>query len=264
MSNCLKVVSLNTWKNEGFYQDRLKLMGDGLLDISPDVVLLQECFRCEETGDDTAAFLARRLGFECRYAPARRKARFHEQASRETESGLAILSRSPFRDEGFVVPLPSSDAGGERIALAASVVLGERVVGCVCVHFSHIGGEQAIRQDQIARSLLFMRDTEGFVPGILGGDFNCEWSSREADGAIAFAQVDCVSALPFLSVLDPTTPVPTVSGQGRQIDQIWCVDGKGEARFAPLSAGLCLNGLDPRTGLHPSDHAGVWVELEIG
>ena len=65
----MRIVTLNTWKNEGDYARRLPLMRDGLAALSPDVVCLQECFVAD--GFDTAAFLAAELGLHLYAAPAR-------------------------------------------------------------------------------------------------------------------------------------------------------------------------------------------------
>ena len=51
----MRIVTLNTWKNEGEYERRLDLMAVGLGDLRADVVCLQECF--VGGGSDTDARL---------------------------------------------------------------------------------------------------------------------------------------------------------------------------------------------------------------
>jgi len=40
----VRIVALNTWKNEGDYRRRLRLMRDGLAELAADVICLQEAF----------------------------------------------------------------------------------------------------------------------------------------------------------------------------------------------------------------------------
>ena len=87
----MRIVTLNTWKNEGDYPRRLALMRDGLAELAPDLVCLQECFA--NAGHDTAAWLAAELGLDCHAAPARAKVRRHMGQDLQSTSGLAILAR---------------------------------------------------------------------------------------------------------------------------------------------------------------------------
>ena len=77
----MRIVTLNTWKNEGEYERRLDLMAVGLGDLRADVVCLQECF--VGGGSDTAARLAAALGMRAYPAPARRKLRAWRQEGYE-------------------------------------------------------------------------------------------------------------------------------------------------------------------------------------
>jgi endonuclease/exonuclease/phosphatase family metal-dependent hydrolase len=102
----MRVVTLNTWKNEGDYLRRLPLMRDGLAAMAPDVVCLQECFVAE--GFDTAARLAAELGLDLHPAPARAKPRrpaISEDANLVDghDAGQAAMSRpgrKPYRRQG--------------------------------------------------------------------------------------------------------------------------------------------------------------------
>ena len=133
----LKIVSLNTWKNEGAYPGRLQLMASGLERLNPDVILAQECFYCEDTEDSTVAYLADYLDLKYVFAKARRKLRQHGGRMRYCHSGLAILSNGVF-DDSRTIPLPSSEIGGERIALSSRLTIGEIAIRIVCVHLSLI------------------------------------------------------------------------------------------------------------------------------
>ena len=112
----VRCLTLNTWKNAGDYAARLRAMGAGLAALRPDVVLLQEVFRADAEGADTARFLGEQLGLAVAYAPARAKMRSWHGCDVPSESGLAILVRGTVLASQRL-PLPSDEAGGERIAL---------------------------------------------------------------------------------------------------------------------------------------------------
>jgi len=55
----LRIVTINTWKCDGAYRNRLRWLGDELKRLQPDVIAMQECFRDVDGEYDTAAYLAR-------------------------------------------------------------------------------------------------------------------------------------------------------------------------------------------------------------
>jgi len=261
----IRVLSLNTWKNEADIETRKKLIAKGLREINPDVVVLQECFLCEETEEDTAKYLAGELGYKLHYAPARRKLRWHEGKEVDSYSGLAILSRFSFRDS-WMLRLPSSEVSGERIALACEVNVGDFRMGVACIHFSHVRGEKEIREAQIDSTLKSLDFLSRRIPCILGGDFNCSSDSEEVI-AVTGNYRRVINALPELGINEPTNPIPSREDrEGRQIDQIWVLEREYSSRMEDLEVldgGVCFSDIDDEFGMTPSDHAGVWVDLGI-
>jgi hypothetical protein len=57
------VMTLNTWKRQGAYKARLRLMAEEIGRLDPDILLLQECFAAAELGYDTTAAPAGATGF---------------------------------------------------------------------------------------------------------------------------------------------------------------------------------------------------------
>ena len=125
----VRCITLNTWKNAGDYPARLRAMGAGLAVLRPDVVLLQEVFRADAEGADTARFLGEQLGLAVAYAPARAKMRSWRGCDVASESGLAILVRGTVL-ASEQLPLPSDEAGGERIALLVRARLENGRASC--------------------------------------------------------------------------------------------------------------------------------------
>lgn len=261
----IRVVSLNTWKNGGQLKQRMRLIADGLLRMEPDIVLLQECFYCEETGEDTAKFLADKLGYGLCFAPARKKMRIHRGNEVLSYSGLAILSRFPIGDY-WMAKLPSSEIGGERIALVSEIRIDKTCLGIGCIHYSHIRNEIETRRAQVDYTLKSMERMRNRFPCVLGGDFNCTPDSLELSDVFADDH-EITNSLPQLGICQPTNPIPTTQERvGRQVDHLWVLNSRQRTRdwqLNVLDGGLCLDEPDYVTGLTPSDHAGVWADFAL-
>lgn len=257
----VRILSLNTWKNDGDYDRRLPLIALELSRLKPDIALLQECFVCQETGDDTTAYLAGEIGMDFVFDPSRQKLRTHRGSEMMSESGLAILYRGSLLDKNVLL-LPSSDMGGERIALRASLEIQGLRTCVVCSHFSHIRGEVSIRSRQIDLSFAeALGDSKSDI-SVLGGDFNCEPNSEEVELALS-NHVPFNNALSFVGCSDATCPLPpSRTRRNRQIDQVWVSDS-GDGRPKIVDAGVAMNQPVGDSPLFPSDHAAVWVDLEL-
>ena len=240
----MRIVTLNTWKNEGRYDRRLALMAEGLAALAPDVVCLQEAFQAQ--GFDTAARLGEALGLSVSTEPARQKLRLHEGRPLDSASGLAILSRAPPQARGRIA-LPSAPADGERIAQWIQATPDLRILN---LHLSHLRGADAsvLRGRQLAHAL-----AEAASPGsglLVVGDFNAPASAPEL-AAVAAG-------------LDPAAP-STLQGEHASpitqtraaIDHAILVEA-GHWRLVSR-----FNALDQpdADGFFPSDHAAVVADL---
>jgi len=240
----MRIVTLNTWKNEGEYVRRLDLMARGLAALAPDVVCLQECFA--GGGRDTAASLASALGLNCYARPSRAKPRRHEGAVVASTSGLAMLSRLPAIAEGARA-LASDPADGERIAQRLDLAAEGRRLRILNLHLTHLSGldSAGLRARQLADALCWAGGdlAAGLV---VAGDLN----AGAADPALAAlkAQVGFEAAT-FLG--------PRADRDGPAIDHLVLQHSGGWRVASRLRA---LDEVDPE-GWLPSDHAAVVVDL---
>jgi len=244
----MRIVTLNTWKNEGDYARRLGLMARGLQALEPDVVCLQECFAAQ--GFDTACALGKALGLFVFAQPARSKLRRHEGRPTLSTSGLAVLSRwTPVGEERLV--LASDPADGERIAQRLDLETPVGALRLLNLHLTHLRGPEAdkLRRRQLEDALAWA--AEGLASGlVVTGDLNA--GARDP-------------ALQVLAdALDPDMPstllgphAATDSGRRDAIDHAvlaqpggWCV----AARTRVLDAA-------DGDGWRASDHAGVMLDL---
>lgn len=243
----LRIVTLNTWKNEGDYPARLRATGDGLRALGPDVVLLQECFRTAGGAADTARALGQ--------APARAKARVWRGRVVPGESGHAVLVRGVIAWSERIV-LPSDEAGGERIAqlVAADLTSGGRVLAG-CIHLSHLRGDGARRRQQLETVLAHPAWRSPADLRVLGGDCNATADAPELAWLGAHPELTVRRVSPEA----PTHPLPPRADRpGRCIDHLFFVGPAGESGPGMSAAGVALDA--PHGGVWPSDHAAVWAD----
>lgn len=257
----VRILTLNTWKNDGDYPARIAAIIEGLRALAPDGVLLQEVFRVPGAGGeaDTARALAEGLGFAVVYAPARTKNRLWRGRSVTSESGLALLVRGEILAHHTLL-LPSTPEGGERIALLARTVMRGRTVTAASVHLSHLRGDDAGRRAQLDHVLA---DPAWFSPAdlrVLGGDFNATRESAVCHHLSNHPTLDLTEAFAPLACPPPTHPLPPVAGRGRAIDLLYSLIPRqlGTAP-APICAGIGLD--SPIGNVWPSDHTAVWADF---
>src|SRR3954453_16495858 len=94
-SHAMRVVTINTAKGDGEYAERLRVLADQLGALQPDVVAVQEAFVACDGSLATANRLASTLGMHVNYASARKKPRSVDGRMVASESGLALLTRTP-------------------------------------------------------------------------------------------------------------------------------------------------------------------------
>jgi endonuclease/exonuclease/phosphatase family metal-dependent hydrolase len=235
----VRLVTLNTWKNEGDYPRRLELMAEGLASLDPDVLLLQEVFI--GGGWDSAGWLANRLGLHACTVPARVKVRAHQGRRQLCASGMAILTRGPTTARRH--HLPSDPRDGERVAMSVDSPGGE--IRILNLHLTHLAGPQGddLRARQLAEALTWAaNDPRDRL--IVGGDLNAQASA------------------PCLAELWGGSPPPpeigsTLHGTGPAIDHLIMIGGG-----LPQARRVLTH--PDANGVLPSDHCGLLVDWADG
>ncbi|WP_333585870.1 endonuclease/exonuclease/phosphatase family protein [Phenylobacterium sp.] len=239
----MRIVSLNTWKNEGRYRRRLDLMAEGLAALRADLVCLQECF--VGGGADTAAHLAERLGLDLTWTPARRKLRRQEDGWVESVSGMAMLSRQALLAEGRII-LPTDERDGERIAQWGQAAPDLVVAN---LHLTHLRGPDAARLRELQlRTVLEQAPPLGAL--LILGDFNAEAAAPELAAIAEALDLNAPPTLQGERAGSPSAAVRTLDHAGLVRPGGWRISARTRALDAPCPEGW-----------FPSDHAAVVVDL---
>lgn len=232
----LLVVSLNLRGVHDRWRKRAPLVVDGLAPLNPDVICLQEAATWRLQARCLARRLTRRTGRAYHVAQARKG------GYRGLFEGLAIISALPLQARGRLV---LGDEG--RVAQRATVRPGGVELVVANTHLDHRADHGANR---IAQAKRLARWLEGPRPLVLCGDFNDRPGSATLD--VFRSRFTSAHALCGFEVAG-TAPAWE---SGRVIDYILVPEG-----VRALDAGVCLD--EPTAGAWPSDHVGLWANLEV-
>lgn len=255
------LLTINTWKGDGNYRQRLALLRTQLAELQPDVIAGQEVFRAESA--DTGRELADALGMHYAYAPARPKPRLFEGKLTDSESGLGILSRFPIL-ETSTLPLPAHPDDTDRLAQFAWLRVNGRPVLIVNTHLTHLRGQSELRQRQLDTLLSHPALTNPAGCVFLGGDFNADAHSPEIQFLLTHPTISVRNAYQLGNGTQPGYTMPDRSGnrRGRCIDFIFSLTADNSLQPIITEARVVLDSPDA-SGNYPSDHCGVLIRAEL-
>ena len=210
-----------------------------------DLIVLEEVHRADRSGDwcSGACQLAHQLGFHSVFAPG------HDNG--KGSDGVAILSRAPITS-AQVIELPYFNVrfnSGRRVALAATINLGEQPITVYAVHLDNrlTAGD---RRTQVTPVLLHAAQQR--TPIIMAGDFNTSpftWISHVVP-ILTTTQDNRLEALVrrhgFATPLEESGP--TSRFLGMKLDAIY-TRGFDTLRFATSNA------------KNISDHLALWAVM---
>ncbi len=160
-------------------------VGDVLEELDADVIALQEVDRLTDRTDreDQAKLLGERLGMEHAFVAARKEA--------GGDYGVALLSKLPFA-EVRRIPLESSNMTLEpRVALDATLCLGDKELRTVSVHADVYPWAAADHARDLAEAL-DASAREGESLRVVAGDLN---ATPDADGPLALVGAGLVDMI---------------------------------------------------------------------
>jgi endonuclease/exonuclease/phosphatase family metal-dependent hydrolase len=244
-----RVATLNLEQDHKRWEQRRELIVAQLGDLRPDIFTLNEISVPLQTARWLQRAAEERLGL--RYA-------LIQQTKVNTSSeidGEAILSLFP------VVETANFDyRSWDAVAQVARLEVEDRMIDVYVTHLYRSRGEDPLRQYQVQRLLEWVGIRADVDSRVICGDFNATLDLPSAqDMAAEF----------FPTQSDPTAFTPLEDSDGSRSHPYWermdrCIDYIWVSGSLSLQAsGVCFNRPsenDPT--LWPSDHAGVWADLE--
>ena len=259
----VKVLTINTWKCDGDYDQRLLLLRDQIAATGADIIFIQEAFRTPDLSYCTLRYLAQSLRYYYSFVPARRKKRKINNVVRDSFSGLGMLSRFPFHNsENIVLPSTLRD-GGRSAQLEIVHAYGKKIL-LANIHLSFLRERDNLKVQQLERILNKLVEVEGVDLYCIGGDFNSVPNSKTIEylKSYSFIRFMDVFDLSNDTVENPITFWDPFNKSGAQIDYIFFGVNKGDEFPLVHSAEVALNESNA-LGIFPSDHFGVLAKFDF-
>lgn len=241
--------------------------------MAPDLLVLQEVWATGEENQAERIGAATGLPHLAWSPRPQGRTRYETSGGQpvDVRVGNAVLSRWPLQDEVVEVLPGAADA---RTALGVVVAHPDGRVPVVTVHLSSTLGGSALRvrqvrtvADLVARVAARAADR---VP-LLAGDFNAE---PESDEMRLLGGHLTAPAVPGQVLVDvwrlAGAESPDAPGWTWRRDNPFVGTGSPDARIDHVLVGaggrvhrVGLVGAGPYEGVWPSDHAGVWADLDV-
>ena len=242
-----RVATLNLEQDHKRWLDRRELIVDQLAQLRPDVLAINEVCIPLQTGKFLQQATSQRLGVDYNLI---------QQSKANGVDGEGLITK-------FLVKEAANFDYRARDSVAQVVRLevDGNLVDVYVTHLYQSRGEDSLRLYQVQQLLDWIRSRDDVAARIVCGDFNATLdmpSAKLMSGTFQPTQTQPTAFSPLREV-DGSVSHPYWEHFDRCIDYIW-VTGPLQV----IDSGLCFN-MPSKTDatLWPSDHIGVWADLEI-
>jgi endonuclease/exonuclease/phosphatase family metal-dependent hydrolase len=246
----IRIVTLNMEQDHKRWETRRELIAEQLVALKPDVLALNEVCVPLQTARWVQRVAKDRMGIE--YALVQ-QTKLNGLAGIEAE---ALLTRFPLMETGNL-----DYQARDMVALVARIVVDGEPIDVYVTHLYMSRGDDSLRLYQAQQLLAWIDSRRDVTARIVCGDFNATLDkSSAALMATRFRHTQTApTAFTPLAESDGTISHPYWSRMDRCIDYIWVSED-----LKIMESGVCLDKASPGdASLWPSDHAGVWADLEI-
>ncbi len=242
-----RVATLNLEQDHKRWMDRRELIVDQLAQLRPDVLALNEVCIPLQTGKFLQQAASQRLDVDYNLV---------QQSKANGVDGEGLITK-------FLVKETANFDYRARDSVAQVVRLevDGHLVDVYVTHLYQSRGEDSLRLYQVQQLLDWINSRDDVAARIVCGDFNATLDMPSAQlmaGAFQPTQTQPTAFSPLQEV-DGSVSHPYWERFDRCIDYIWVA-----GPLQVIESGLCFNTPSPIDAtLWPSDHIGVWADLEI-
>ena len=264
VSRIIRVMTLNIWNSQGPYDKRMPLIIEGLQEIQPDIIGLQEVLDKSDTNPNQAELIAKELEYQYVY----------QGATRHTPGleGVAIVSKYPILESDSIV-LPHATEELTRVLLRARIETPVTKLDFYTTHLNWKLDEGYIREEQVLAIQHYVKKYNDGLPVIMSGDFNAKPESAEIRFLTGNQSLKGESAYyqdawymthrhedGYSWSYKNAYTRPWLEPD-RRIDYIFVSQPTRESKGIILDCHLVLNRPD-LSGVFPSDHFGMLAEIK--
>jgi len=245
----IRVVTLNMEQDHKRWEMRRELIVEQLVELRPDVFAMNEVCVPLQTARWLQDVLKERLDLE--YALVQQT-----KSNGEAEAdGEALLTRFPLIETGNL-----DYRARDMVALVARISVEDAPLDVYVTHLYRSIGEDSLRLYQVQQLQAWMDRRADVTARIVCGDFNATLDKPSA--ALMATRYRPTQSAPtaFTPLADSDGAVshPDWARMDRCIDYIWV-----SRDLHIVKSGVCFDKASQSdSSLWPSDHAGVWADLE--
>jgi endonuclease/exonuclease/phosphatase family metal-dependent hydrolase len=245
----LRIATLNLEQDHKCWEARRRLIAAQLKELHPDVLALNEIHIPSQTG----RWLQRAAkGREAQYTLLQ-QSKVGEESRTQAEG---LMTRYP------VIETANLDYRSHNcVALVARFEIAGRLLDVYVTHLIAARVGDSARQEQVTQLLEWIRTRDDTDLSVVCGDFNAapdQPSIRLMSAAYRPTQTQPTAFTP-LREPDGEPTHPEWERFDRCIDYIWV-----SAALKVLASGLCFDQpAQDNPNLWPSDHIGVWADVEL-
>jgi len=238
--------------HQGFkrWEERRELIVGQLGELSPDILALNEISVPLQTGRWLQQVARERFGIEYTLI------QYTKTNEPSLDEAQGLLTRFPVIETGNLDYLSRS-----RIAQVTRLDIEGRQVDIYVTHLHHVPEEEGLRQYQVQRLFQWIESRDDLNARIVCGDFNATPDSPSIQLIPnSFNTVQTAPTFPTgLKEKDKPRSESDDDILSFCFDYIW-ITGDFELR----ETGRCFDQPDPEDPtLWPSDHVGVWADLQL-
>jgi endonuclease/exonuclease/phosphatase family metal-dependent hydrolase len=248
MQVSFRVVTLNLEQDHKRWDKRYPLIVSGLKTLQADIIALNEVCVPQQT----ARQIQKSIG----------ETRSYSLVQQTRANGLATIE-----GEALLTSFPIIETGnldlqaGDAVAQVARVLVEGKPLDVYVTHLYKSRGDDSWRLFQVQQLLAWIASRNDIRDRIVCGDFNATIDTPSAAlmaGQFRPTQISPTAFTP-LAEQDGTVSHPYWPRMDRCIDYIWT-----SAAINIVASGVCFDRPDTTDQtVWPSDHAGVWADLEF-
>jgi endonuclease/exonuclease/phosphatase family metal-dependent hydrolase len=245
-----RTVTLNMEQDHKRWELRRELIAEQLCALRPDVFAMNEVCVPKRTAHWLQRALRSRTGID--YALVQ-QTKTNGLAAVE---GEALLTRFPLMETGNL-----DYHARDMVALVARVTIDGKPVDVYVTHLYRSLGEDSLRLYQVQQLIAWIDSRPDAAARIVCGDFNATLEKPSAALMASRFTPSQTAPTGFTPLADTNGEIshPDWPRMDHCIDFIWTAGA-----LKVVESGVCFDRPSPSDpSLWPSDHAGVWADLEL-
>jgi endonuclease/exonuclease/phosphatase family metal-dependent hydrolase len=245
-----RVVTLNLEQDHNRWDERRPLVLEGLRVLNPDVIALNEVSILRQSARGLQRDLASLPGVD------------HNLVQQTRVNGLASVEGEALLTRFAMIETGNLDyRTRDMVAQVTRILVDGRPLDVYVTHLYMSRGDDSLRLFQVQQLLAWIDSRNDVSTCIVCGDFNATLDMPSAALMASRFRPTQTSPTAFTPLAGPDGAIshPYWPRMDRCIDYIWTTGA-----IETLASGVCFDRPDAADpSLWPSDHAGVWADLEF-